>query len=200
MKICSGLFHPLLMASYLSTLLLLQAPELLPRVPASIAPQFLLIVFVITFLMPSVSILLLRSFSVISNLEVTERKERIWPFLFIGFYYLAATYLFAEKLDMGPLFMLVMASVSILILLLTALTTFVKVSIHAAAIWCGIGYVAAIAMYFPVNLGYTIYALIVAGGLTCASRLYLGYHTPKEVWLGTILGITYGLGVIVVFT
>ena len=144
MKIVSVVFHPLLMATYLSYVLFSTSPELFPRVLPQAIPQFLLVIFITTCLMPALSIFLLRTFSFISNLELTERSERIRPFILIAFYYGAASYLFDSKLEMGPVFMTVMIGVSVLIALLLIITKWVKISIHSAAIWSGVGFVSAL--------------------------------------------------------
>lgn len=200
MKIVSVVFHPLLMATYLSYVLFTKSPELFPRVVPQAVPQFLLVIFITTCLMPALSIFLLRTFSFISNLELTKRTERIRPFIFIAFYYVASSYLFADKLRMGPVFMAVMIGVSILIVILLIITRWFKISIHTAAIWSGVGFVSALTVAMGVNIGWYYYALILAAGLVASSRLYLGYHEPKEIWSGAILGFTYSfLTILVIF-
>ncbi len=183
--------HPLLMATYLSYVLFNQAPELFPRVIPQAVSQFVLVIFITTCVMPALSIFLLKTFSFISNLELTNRKERIKPFIFIAFYYAASSYLFLVKLEMGPVFMTVMIGVTVLIILLSIITAWFKISIHAAAIWSGVGFVSALIITMGINLGWHFYALIVAAGLTGTSRLHLGYHQPKEVWSGAMLGFWY---------
>ncbi|MEO9869858.1 hypothetical protein [Ekhidna sp.] len=199
MKIVSVVFHPLLMATYLSSILFLKAPEFFPRVLPELVPKFVLIVFITTCLMPALSIFLLRTFSYISNLELTQRNERIRPFIFIAFYYAAASYLFADKLRMGPLFMTVMISVSILIVLLLVITRWFKISIHSAAIWGGVGFIAALIVTTGLDTGCFFYLLILAAGLTSSSRLFLGYHQPKEVWFGAMFGFVFSFLTIVLF-
>lgn len=191
MKIISAVFHPLLMATYLSFILFTQCPILFPRVLPQLIPQFILMVFITTCLMPALSIWILKTFSYISNLELTERKERAKPFILVACCYATASYLFAVKLQMGSIFMTVMIGVSILIGLLLLITFWFKISVHAAAIWSGVGFVTALIISFGVSIGWYYYLLIVAAGLTCTSRLYLGYHQPKEVWSGALLGFTY---------
>ncbi|MEQ8905031.1 phosphatase PAP2 family protein [Ekhidna sp.] len=199
MKIISVVFHPLLMATYLSAILFTKTPELFPRVMPQIVPEFVLVVFITTCLMPALSLLLLRTFSFITNLELTQRSERIRPFIFIAFYYGASSYLFSDKLEMGPVFMTVMISVSILILILLIITTWFKVSIHSAAIWSGVGFLTALVLHLGVIIGWYYFGFILAAGLTSSSRLYLGYHKPKEVWSGAILGFIYSYLTIVLF-
>lgn len=187
------------MATYLSAILFIKSPELFTRVVPQAIPQFVLVIFITTCLMPALSIFLLRSFSYISNLELTKRQERIRPFIFIAFYYAASAYLFATKLEMGPIFMTIMISVSTLIALLLVITAWFKISIHASAIWSGVGFISALIVTMGVDVGWYFYAIILAAGVTSTSRLYLGYHRPKEVWSGSLLGFAYSYLTIIVF-
>jgi len=200
MKIVSVAFHPLLIASHLSALLLFSAPELLPRIPPSASWQFILIIFLITALMPAISILLLKTFKYISDFELEKRNERLIPFAFILFYYSGASYLFMFKLEMGHLFNLVMVSVTILILLLLMITTRFKISIHSAAIWGAVGYLTAIFISQGLTVNWIYYLVVLMAGLTTCSRLYLGYHTSKEAWLGCILGFSFSFLVLMGFS
>jgi len=200
MKIISAVFHPLLMATYLSAMLFYKTPELFPRVMPEVAPQFVLVIFITTCLMPALSIFLLKSFSYISNFEMTKRHERLRPFVFIAFYYGVSSYLFAEKLEMGPVFMTVMIGVTVLIIALTLITIRFKISIHAAAIWSGVGFVSALIITKGADLGVFYFLLILAAGLTSSSRLFLGYHRPKGIWSGALLGFSYSFAAMIVAT
>lgn len=197
MKIVSVVFHPLLIATHLSILILLLAPELLPTIQPQAYRHFLLLVFIITAVMPGLSLFLLKTFKYISDLELKNRKERALPFAFILFYYGIASYLFMVKLEMGFLFNLVMISVTILILLLLLISTRFKISIHSAAAWSAVGYLTAIIVTHDIMLNWMYYLTLCLAGLTTTSRLHLGYHSPKEAWLGAALGFTYSLVVFI---
>lgn len=199
MKIVSIVFHPLLMATYVCLLILIEAPELLPGIYPHATLHFLSLIFIVTAVMPALSILLLKSFRHISDLELEERKERVTPFLFILVYYGIACYLFSEKLHMEFLFNVVMISVTVLIFILLIITLKFKVSIHAAAIWGATGYLTAIIVSQGLEVSGIYYAAIVVSGLTSTSRLYLGNHTPREVWSGSIIGFSYSLVTFLLF-
>jgi hypothetical protein len=164
-----------------------------------IVPQFILVIFITTCVMPALSIVLLRLFGSISNMEMTNRNERIRPFIFITFYYAAASYLFADKLNMGSVFMTLMIGISVLIALLLLITRWFKISIHATAIWSAVGFVTAFITLMGLSVDGYYYALILAAGLTSTSRLYLGYHTSSEVWSGIFLGFIYSFLVVLIF-
>lgn len=200
MKLVSMVFHPLLICTYLNTFLLYKAPELLSRIKPQVQLQFLMVILLITGLMPVFSIVILKTFKFISNLELLKRSERIVPFIFILFYYCVASYLFMEKLEMEFLFNTIMISATLLIFILLLITIRFKISIHSAAIWSAVGYITAIIMIQGINVDWIYYLLVTLAGLTATSRLYLGYHTSKEVWGGTILGFSYSLLVLLIFT
>ncbi|MEM9895596.1 MAG: phosphatase PAP2 family protein [Bacteroidota bacterium] len=196
MNIISVIFHPLLLATWLCGALLTIYPGIFPRIQPDLTLQFLLVLFLLTSLLPALSIVLLRSFSMISNFNISERKERTMPFLFITFYYLAASYLFIVKMQLGSTFITLMVSVSLLILLLVVMTRWLKVSVHAAAIWAASGYLIALTLKMAYLPHPILFILIIGAGLTSASRLYLGHHSPKEIWVGSITGFLYGFLVI----
>ena len=197
MKIVSVVFHPLLIATHLTALLLFKAPELLPRIQPQIHLQFLLIIFLITCVMPAFSLFLLKTFKYISDLELEKRSERLAPFLLILFYYGVACYLFKEKLEMDYLFNLVMISVTILIFILLLITFRFKISIHAAAIWGAVGYLTAITITYGLTVDWIYYLMVFMAGLTSTSRLYLGYHNSKEVWSAALFGFSYCTSVVI---
>ncbi|NQZ78917.1 MAG: hypothetical protein HRT61_22790 [Ekhidna sp.] len=191
MKFISVVFHPLSIATHLTAILLYRAPELLPTIQSQIHLQFLLIIFLLTGVMPAITLLLLKSFKYISDIDLQNRNERIIPFLIILFYYGAACYLFQVKLEMDYIFNLVMISVTVLIFILLILTFRFKISIHAAAAWSAVGYLTGIITSRGLHLDWEFYLVVLMAGLISTSRLYLGHHSPKEIWSGTILGFCY---------
>jgi len=199
MKIVSVVFHPLLIATHLTVLFLYAFPEMLPGVQPQATLYFLLLVFLMTGFLPAFSIFLFKKFQYISDLELVKRNERLIPFICILFYYTTACFLFYEKLKIGLLFNLVMISVTILIFLLILVTLKFKISIHATAIWSAAGYLTAILMLSYAEVRLILFAGLIFAGLTSTSRLYLGYHTSKQVWTGAVLGFLYGLTVLLFF-
>lgn len=198
MKIVSLVFHPLLMATYLNAILLIRTPLFAARIRPEIIPQFLLVILLITAVMPAFSVFLLKTFKYISNLDLTTRKERIVPFIFILVYYAIATYLFMVKLEMGFLFIVIITSATFLIFILLIITLRFKISIHATSIWACVGLLTGIFITHSIVMGGLYYGALIAAGLTSTSRLYLGYHTPSEVWTGSIVGFSYSLIIMLV--
>ena len=198
MKLVSGFCHPLLMASYISLILFFGAPELFTYSTETFR-ILLIAVFLTTCFIPALGIYLLKIFSKISNLEITDRQERPLPFMSILIWYGFACYLFVWKLQVGSPFSTIILTVSILIGLLLIITKWFKISIHSTAIWGGIGILSALAISRGIMIDSILLSAIILGGLTNSSRLYLEYHNPREVWYGSILGFVFTFFAVIVW-
>lgn len=138
--------------------------------------------------------------SMITSFELVKRTERFYPFAIITMYYGVAAYLFSTKIQIGNPFDVIMISVTLLTGLLLIISFRFKISVHSAAIWGAVGFLGALIVTMGIDLGIFFYVVIIAAGLTSSSRLFLGYHTPKEVWAGAILGFSFSFSAIVIFT
>lgn len=194
MKLVSTIFHPLLMATYTSMLLYIIFPSIFSPIPIQSIPYFIGAIFITTFLIPAVSILMLRFTKRISSLKLTNREERIMPFISIALFYSISTYMFYVKMNLTATIMAVMIIATALIVILTIISLAYKISVHAAGIWgiCGI----MCSMYLKLSgepaLGL-FFSIFLIAGITSSSRLYLNRHTPTEVWLGSFVGFFFCL-------
>lgn len=177
-------------------------------VPESIYPvakdsffYLILAIFITTFIIPALSIATLKFTNSIENFSLRERKERIIPFIFIFIFYAMTTYLFIERIKINQVIANVMILTSILILLLTLITTRYKISIHAAGLCSGIGFLVGLTRHYQAtHLLEPIAVMIAVTGLVLTSRLYLNAHTPQEVSTGAAFGFFYSLITILIFT
>ncbi len=190
MKLISGLCHPLLMATYLSIIILLGAPELF-SFPERTSRILVLAVFLTTCAIPAFSIYTLKLFSRVSNLELTDKDERPLPFFFIFIWYAVTAFLFVYRLELGRPLSTILISVTILIGLLLIITKWFKISIHATAVWSAVGIIISLMIIGAISLLNVLVGAIFLAGLTSTSRLYLGYHEPREVWYGAALGFSF---------
>lgn len=205
-KTLSYIFHPMLMP-----ILAIYAMFELPTIPASLKVYDALFFFpdeakfrlyivlgVLTFVAPLLSVLIMYWNGMISSLHMENRRERVYPFFITTFYFLLAYIFVSYQLPedfrhsglLGFLFGLLVVN-----LICFLLNYFIKISIHAVA---SFGAAAALLAYnqnqiayfenerFP-NLGFTLFLLVIAG-LVVTGRLYLKAHTLKEVLLGMVVG------------
>jgi hypothetical protein len=200
MKFVSFVLHPLLLASYVMLIFYFYLPEFFSPVASNSIPTLILATFITTFIIPVLSILIMKMTSRISNLELTNREERIMPFISIALFYAAATYMYMTKLQISPPLSIMMVSVTALIILLLLITFRFKISIHATAIWGCSGLLVGTSLKLTgTTLLVPLAILFVLSGLVSSSRLHLGYHTPQEIWTGSIFGFFFCLGSVLIF-
>ena len=190
--IISVIFHPLLMPSYLFLFIILFATSLMQPLHSKSLFRVLIIIFIVTFIIPMISIGTLRLSNFISDFKLEERKQRVIPFFFVTCFYGITAYMFYSKLNFNSLIFVIFAATTALLLILTIVTRFWKISIHGAGIGGTIGFILALSFYHPIpNFAPILAASLVIAGLISYARLTLNAHTPLQVYSGVLLGFVF---------
>jgi hypothetical protein len=202
-RLLSFLFHPLLMPTYLFTLLSWALPTALAPLRVESHLVFIMMVFFLTFGLPAINLGIFRVFGNIKSFAMTERGERIMPFVLISVIYLITTYVLYSKMKVSPddnaiRFLMIIDG---LVLVSTLATFFFKISVHSVSIWGMVGITLLLTKISEVNtLFYASLALIVLAGLIMSARLQLGVHTYREVMWGSVLGLASSIvGMLILF-
>jgi hypothetical protein len=189
-NLISYILHPLLMPTLLLLILLYFLPQALQPVSGRIALLIILLVFITTFIIPVLSIIGLRSTMAISSIKMRNRTERVLPFTFITIFYALTTYLFHSKIEINDLILAIFVGATVIVALLTVITLFFKISVHAAGAGCMLGFLMSIMLIFPEHdLMWTLIFIVLIVGTILSARLYLDAHTPVEVYSGFSLGL-----------
>lgn len=177
----------------MSVLLAVYIPEAYLPYPREIVWQLVLAIFILTTVFPSLIVFSLWMYTpIVSDLELTDRKERLVPFLVLITCYSVTAYFLILGLEMGWIVQVMLLSGILLIVLMLVINTRFKISIHSACIWALVGYSLGLCLRFGLNdMLPVVWGGILVGGLIATSRLHLGYHKPSEVWLGTLLGFSF---------
>ncbi|MFY0607388.1 MAG: hypothetical protein JXR10_11770 [Cyclobacteriaceae bacterium] len=192
MKVVSAIFHPLLMATYCSMLFYVTIPEIFTPIPREFIPYFIGAIFVTTALIPGLSILFMLVTSRVSNLEITDIRERFFPFFSIGLFYGASTYMFYTKMILPQPLLVIMLGVTVMIFLILLISLRFKISVHSAGIWGVAGFYSALSIkYLASGTLLPLLVIFLLAGLTTSSRLYLNRHTTTESWSGAIFGFLF---------
>ncbi len=194
-KIISYIFHPLLLTTYLVLVLGTYFPTAL-MIRGDRLYLVTALIFLFTFIFPTVNILIFRYFGTIQSLNMETRRERITPFIFISIMYAMITILFYLKLPFSATFIRLMAAITFLVLAGTILTFFFKVSIHSLAAAGFVGILLPFTKANPDLLFPTSIAIAICG-LIISSRLALHAHTPRETLIGSVSGFFIGYGGII---
>lgn len=148
---------------------------------------------ILTFLAPGLSLLIMYWNRMISTLDLEDRQERFYPFILIIFYFvLTFVYLKLRLPDFlqHPALMSYIFGIIMVFVLAFFINFKVKMSMHTAGIF---GLCGAILAYnetqIESNLSFLFY-LICLGGLVGSARVYLKKHTLQEVLVGMFVGFS----------
>jgi membrane-associated phospholipid phosphatase len=197
--ILSVIFHPLIITTYLFAILFLLTPDL-AGVSALELPaigSLLLLLFLNTFVAPSVVVYYMYRFGVTSTLQVENLEERKYPYLASTFFYGLSVYLFGWKLqpigELAPQISILLASVTVSLLVIFVISLFWKISAHATGIGGAIAVLTCLLLRFDEALLFIpVVSAILVGGWVISARLYLNAHTPGQVVAGLFCGILTG--------
>jgi len=204
----SYIFHPLFMP-LLALFFVLELPTIpnslyvydaLCFFPYEAKFRLYLVLGVLTFAAPLLSLLIMYWNGMITSLHLENKKERVYPYFIVTFYYLLAyifiRYQWPEQLQhpalLGFLFSMVLINLITMIF-----NNWIKISAHAVACF---GVAALLIAYNQTqlsqfkeqalpNFGFIIFFLITCG-LIVTGRLYLKAHSLKEVLIGMVTGFT----------
>ncbi|MGJ8761793.1 MULTISPECIES: hypothetical protein [unclassified Polaribacter] len=146
------------------------------------------LIFVTTYLVPLLILILFRRFKLIKSFKAESIKERKVPvaMMIVLFYLLGNTlYGIANLRDLGMLFY----ATSLGLVFIYILFAFkIKTSIHLISIGITIGFFYVLSFMYQQNLTAVLICGLLLSGILASARLHLKAHTHKEVYLGFILG------------
>jgi hypothetical protein len=191
-RVLSVIFHPLFIPTYFFTFLAWALPTSLEPIGVEQQPRFLAFIFIVTCLLPFLNVGIFKAFGTIQTFQMTDRKERLMPFVFISAIYVAITYLFHlyARMNLNDNFLKFMVIIDLLVVVATIATFFFKVSVHSVTIWGLIGMLVPLNKITEVStIFYPTLAVIVLAGFIMSARLHMGAHNSREVTWGAVLGL-----------
>lgn len=186
-RIISIALHPLLMGVYSIALLFLYTDFRI--LFGSQFLRFITPVFFLTCVVPASSIYFLKRAGMIKDFELTNRNERIVPFVAVFCAYSLLLYYFASA-GLFTWFLGILAAPLILIVIAAIVTSRWKISTHMM----GIGYLLGNTLsvcYFTKGLNpYILFIILfILAGSLATSQLMLRRHTPAQVYAGFLAGL-----------
>lgn len=148
----------------------------------------LALVFGITYVIPVLTLIILKSLGIIRDSQLATIRERRMPILLMMllFYLLGNTLVNINFLrDLGLLFYGASASL-LFVYLLFAFQ--IKTSLHLLSMGTVVGFFLIITNIYSLHLMPIIMVFILLSGLLASSRLYLNAHNSNEVFIGFSLG------------
>ena len=192
-RIISVIFHPLLVPTYALLIMINLKSSLLFVMPLGHRYMTVLLVFLISFVMPSLIIFILYKFGFVKSLQMETRQERILPLFTVSIFFYATYYLLKQE-SYYALFNIFMLGATLLTILSVLINYFTKISIHMVAQGGLFGTLAGFAIVYNQQFTGLFYLLVLIAGLTGSARLKLNAHTPAQVYGGYLLGFVLMMG------
>lgn len=192
MQVLSVVLHPLLLPTFMFFIIFRYVPQAFRPLADENVPYILFALSTTTLIIPVLSLLALRLTSTIKSLQMHDKNDRLVPFMFIATFYGVTTYMFYSKLTLNPVLVYLMLVTTLLIVVLTIITVYWKISIHSAGIAGAAGFILALAHMFPGGeLLVPFIGSLVALGWVMAARLYLKAHDWEQAAAGAGLGFGF---------
>lgn len=200
-KTVSYIFHPLMMLTFIVSVMLLINPYLFGKNSIEEGWWVILQVFLTTFAMPAVAVLMMKRLGLVQSLEMEERTERIIPYISSGIFYIWV-YMSVKNNSTFPIvFDIAVLGATISLFLAFFFNNFTKISAHATGVG-GLLTITLVIMHWfsysnffwgPQRMEIPVYWILVTNifisGLVCSSRLHLNAHNFRDIIQGLLIGV-----------
>ncbi len=192
-KIISFLSHPLLLPTY-AVLLIFNLPTYISLYPTAIKNIIYFIVFLTTFVLPALSVVLMVNLRIINKLTLEDRKERFFPMLITGSFLIVAYVLINSiphiSIPRSVGLFLLIASISVFLSLIINFK--LKISVHMVGVGALLSYFIVFTYIMNISGFFTVIGLILFASVIGFVRLSLNAHTPLQVHVGFFVGLVSG--------
>lgn len=186
-KFISFVCHPALMPTYAFLLAVNFVPIFSDFMPDKQKVHLLRMVFIFTFLLPILGVLLLKKMKIISTYYMENRAERKTPlFIAIISYYILLQ--FFHQMNVYVLFNKLLIGALLILILALFISKFWKISLHMLGIGGVTGAFLALHYLFGGNL-YLVLLLLCCSGVVAYARINENAHTLNQVYAGFLVGI-----------
>lgn len=150
------------------------------------------VVFFLTCLAPMVVIGVMRKMNKVSDVSLTQRKDRLRPFCWtLVFYIMTIVYLYAVG---GPHWLVgFMIGATVGLACVSLVSCWWKISAHATAVGGLLAAVVSLSMHavFPLGALVMLTIVMMIAGLVGVARLLLQSHTPMQIYAGYAVGFVF---------
>ena len=203
-QIISFIFHPLLIVTYMLALLLLVNPYLfgVSSIGDKASKLLLLQIFLSTFFIPGVAVVMLRFTGMIQSFQMETKQERIGPYIITGLFYLWMFRNFLDNPSIPTAFTSFLLGATIGLFFAFFINIFSKISAHAVGVGGLLGMVVITMLLFSydtftimmargtleVSMSTVLLMAILIAGLVGTARLALQAHEPMDLYGGYLVG------------
>jgi len=127
----SVVFHPLLMLTYMLVLLLLVNPYLFGVPSIGAHKQLILMMFISTFAIPMLAVVMMKTLGLIETLEMRDKMERVGPYIAVGIFYMWMAFYCYRSPIIPTAYAVPVVGTTIALFTAFIINIFQKISIHA---------------------------------------------------------------------
>lgn len=204
-KFLSIIFHPLLILTYMLILLLLVNPYLFGVNSIKAQSLLILLIFLSTFLLPAISVSMMKALGMVDSFELKDKQERIGPYIITGIFYLWIFVNFKNNSQIPIAFTTFVLGSTIALFIAFFLNIFTKISAHAVGMGGLIGMVTILMILYDyhsfsfeiayvgnieMGLSTLLMMVIMLAGMVGSARLLLKAHVPSQVYAGYVVGFS----------
>lgn len=151
-----------------------------------------------TLVIPAILIALMRTFGVLGNLSLQQRRERMIPLAVVAVCYLICALMISNVLVAFLIRKFLFAAFGCVLVALVV-NFWWKISLHLMAVGGAVAMLLIVAISRFGDLTGTVIVAILLSGLLASARLWLGSHTPTQVAAGFFGGFAVATLVMLAF-
>ena len=189
-KIISVLFHPLFVPIYFVWFLLFIHPLAFIGFSSVQKFQTLVIVGINLTIFPLVSVLLLKALGFIESIYLKTQKDRIIPYIACGIFFFWAFTVFKEQTKYPIVLVVFILGIFLASSAALLANIYFKVSMHAIGMGGLLGIFAVLLYNNNLSMAWPLALVLIISGMVCTARLLLNTHTPKDIYVGLLIGIS----------
>jgi len=184
----SLLFHPLFVVVYGFSIILFTDNYFSYFFNLRVKLMLLAITFSFTCLLPVFNLFVLKRFKLITSYYLEDGRERTFPYVITAMFYMGMAYLIKD-FQIPSIYISFLFAAAISIILTAVINLKWKISAHLIGMGGLAGSVLALSFILHQNLLIWFCLIVLAAGLTAFARLALNAHTPKQVYVGFLVGL-----------
>jgi hypothetical protein len=186
-EVLSVVFHPIFMPLY-GLLIIYTSHTLHSFVPAHFKRMIFILVMANNILMPMALATVLYARGAITTFNARDRNERMILLTFAMVMYSVTAFILL-RVQIPSLFKAYFISIAVVTFITLLITVFYRISLHASGIGGLLVLVVFMIILYHNSMVWQTVAVLLTGGAVMSSRIYLGDHSPSEVWTGLLAGV-----------
>lgn len=184
----SYIFHPLFIPFYICWFIEFIHPSYFSGFSDAGKNRVLLMVSINAIAFPAITVLLLKSLGFIDSFFLRTQRDRIIPYIASMTFFFWAQYALREQPEIPRILVAFMFGVFISSAAALMANIYFKISMHAIGMGGLVGICFIIMQQNTMLMTWPLSAALLVAGMVCTSRFIVSDHTPKDIYIGLLIG------------